>query len=141
MMKRNALKKIRRSPQRKKLCLIASLVGVMFIFPGVGQLEAYGQTRSTEAVRAELANFFEVYLGRKLSQNELDQVTKEFIPLFGSNTCEAKCVQALDIHKSRLAIFKTKRGQPEEMLMRHTYVSLSYYKKWLTAYIKQPWRT
>ncbi len=97
------------SLRRGRLWLIASLVGAMCIFPGFGQLKAYGQTRSTYVVRAELADFFEGFLGRKLSQKELEQVTKEFIPLFGASTCQIKCAQALDIHKTRLKIFKTKR--------------------------------
>lgn len=122
-----ASKHPKRSPRTWKLLIIASIVGGMCFLPRVSQLKVYGQTRPTETVRTELATFFQVYLSRQLSQKELEQVTQEFILYFGGSTCEAKCVQALDSHMNNLRIFKTKRGQPEELVLRHAYISQNYF--------------
>lgn len=122
-----ALNGLRKSLQEGRIWLIISLVWAMSFFPGIGQLEAYGQTKSTKVVRSELAKFYEVYLSRKLSQQELDQVTKQFIEHFGASTCKAKCVQALDSHNANMTIFKNKRGQPEELVIRHAYISQNYF--------------
>ncbi|MEM8779598.1 MAG: hypothetical protein AAGF26_12150 [Cyanobacteria bacterium P01_G01_bin.49] len=119
-------KNYKRSLKKRKNWLIANLVGTIFIVLSVGQLAAYGQTKSTEAVRAELDDVYEAYLGRKLSQKELDQVTKEYIPLFGSNTCEAKCVQDLEAWKVNIKIFQTQRGQPEDLAKRHSLIAHNY---------------
>jgi hypothetical protein len=121
------VKNVKRSPLKWKPWLIASLVSGICLFPNVGQLKVYGQTLSTEAVQAQLADVYEAYLGRQLSQKELDQVTNEYILLFESNTCEAKCVQDLEAWKTNIRIFQTKRGQPEDLIKRHSLISYNYF--------------
>jgi|GEM_PF-6912260 hypothetical protein len=127
-MDRNAApSNARRSLQKWRLWVTASVVGAMCFFLSADLFKAYGQTRSTEVVQAELRDFFEVFLGRQLSPNEMKQVTREFIALFGASTCEAKCTQALATNKTQLAILKTKPGQPEDLVTRHIYIASSYF--------------
>lgn len=116
----------KQSLRKGRIWLIASFFGTMFIFPGVGQFAAYGQTRSVEAIRADIADFYKVYLDRELSQNELNQVTNEAFEAYGGS-CNAQCVEALDSHKTNVRLFQTKRGQPEDLRMRHHYISASYF--------------
>jgi hypothetical protein len=99
-----------------------------FSILGSEQFEAYGQTRSTDAVRSEIGDFFKVYLGRSLSADELKRVTREFLALFdNANTCESRCVSALARDKTNLVTLKNKRGQPEDLIVRHFYIAASYF--------------
>jgi len=107
--------------------LIAGAVGAICFFLGSGPVKASEPTRSTEAVQTELENFFKVFLGRNLSQNELDQVTREFITSFGSSTCTAECVRTLNINQRHLAVMKAKPGQPEDLVIRQAYLYAGYF--------------
>ncbi|MGV6876694.1 hypothetical protein ACUSIJ_29010 [Pseudochelatococcus sp. B33] len=88
-------------------------------------LPAFAQT---DAVKQELGAFFNVYLGRSLSQAELDRVTGEFQASFGdAQTCDAACRKALaNLGFSRSTLAQSP-GSPEALMIRHAHIAATWF--------------
>ncbi|MEZ5935414.1 MAG: hypothetical protein R3F54_26560 [Alphaproteobacteria bacterium] len=120
-----ALSRIRQRSFRACRVWMSACASVLLSF--VIAADAESQTLSRAAVRAQLDSFFDVFLDRRLSAEELDQVTKGYIGLFGSQSCADKCARVLASHMSNADVMRTKRGEPEALMLRHAFVVSAYF--------------
>lgn len=98
------------------------VIGTVAIF---GASLACAQTGS---VREELAAFFNTYVGRPLSSSELDRVTAEFQASFGdAESCTRDCRNVLANMSAHRATLARSPGSPQELLIRHAYVSMTWF--------------
>ena len=75
-------------------------------------------------VRAEVAGFFKDYLGRPLTDRELDEAVVDYQSFFGeADRCNADCEKALESHIASRRYFVQSPDTPEELMLRHMYLS------------------
>ena len=85
------------------------------------------QDNSTGEIRAVLDLFYENYLGRKLSSQELDRVTREQMTYFGGDTCDQSCADQLTKAKQHANTMRTSAGQPVDLAIRHAILSTTFF--------------
>ncbi len=81
----------------------------------------------TGKVRAEIQAFFDVFLGRPLTESENRQAASEFMTIYGAPTCEAQCRAALAVIRQRTDFLKSSPGIPESLALRHAMMSGNYF--------------
>jgi hypothetical protein len=72
--------------------------------------------------RAKEGKLFQIFLGRSLTESELDAVSAEFIGLFGETGCGEKCAEALALNIKLMERIAAKPGSPTALLTRHLFV-------------------
>jgi hypothetical protein len=89
---------------------------------GRGLSQSHVSSPSAATVRADLGDLFQVFLGRSLTAAELDQVAREFMTVF-----EGRLGETLDFNMRAIGIVKTKGNTPVGLLMRHFFVTRTYF--------------
>ena len=75
-------------------------------------------------VRGELAGFFQAYLGRSLTERELNDAVIDYQSFFGNpGHCNAECEKALESHKANRSYFAQNPDTPKELMLRHAYLT------------------
>ncbi|MES9945840.1 MAG: hypothetical protein ABW080_12855 [Candidatus Thiodiazotropha sp.] len=80
-------------------------------------------------LRAEEAKLFRIFLGRPLTESELDAVSAEFIALFSEKGCGKKCAETLAWNRKLIAQIEARPGSPTALLTRHLFVQASYFSE------------
>lgn len=80
-----------------------------------------------DTVQEHVTAFFETFVGRSLGKNDRDQITREFIGYYGSETCRQDCINGLELFKGFTTVLKEKAGEPEALSLRHRLVEINYF--------------
>lgn len=101
---------------RLQKCLSASVV--------VASLALAGTSSCAKAPDADVRDivgpFFAVYLGRDLTDSELDEVMREYIAYYGKPDCEADCRAALESLVEATDKLRQSSDSPEAAFLRHS---------------------
>ena len=89
--------------------------------------QADTQVRSIEKVRSVVKNFYQTYLNRPLNPAELEQIVKEFVDYYGGDGCPVACEENLALSAVHTKVMRNKRGQPEDLMLRHMYIIANYF--------------
>lgn len=108
----------------KQLCITAILCLFLPLAAKAEQPIAY---LPNDTVKTHVTAFFEVYVGHSLTENERDQVTREFIGYYGSETCRKDCIDGIELFKEYTTLLKEKPGDPEALYLRHGLIQVNYF--------------
>ncbi|MET0068986.1 MAG: hypothetical protein ABW096_03045 [Candidatus Thiodiazotropha sp.] len=79
-------------------------------------------------VRTEIAGFFKDYLGRPLTERELEAVVLDYQGHFGNpGHCNSACEQALQSHIASRSHLAQSPDTPKELLLRHIYLKNAFF--------------
>jgi len=99
------------------------LSAAVLVLAGCSASGVGAQSLSRNQVRSELEDVLETLSGRQLTAQELDDVTAEYIPLFGDSECRVPCVENVRWNAERITRIKRSEGAPEAARIRHEYIS------------------
>lgn len=102
------------------------IIGAAAMLTTMMTVDAAAQVKPIEEARADISNFWNAFLGRDLTQDELDQQTKYLLGIYGSDQCEYECMRTLAINTVDAEVFRTKPGQPEDLTLRDLYIVGAY---------------
>ncbi len=77
--------------------------------------------------RAKEGKFYQIFLGRSLTESELDAVSTEFLGLFGETGCGEKCAEVLAFNIELIERIAEKPGSPTALLTRHLFVHATFF--------------
>lgn len=101
----------------------AALASAILMAATLAACPAAAQGLSQVRVEADVGRFFSTYLGRQLSPAETREAAREFVAYFGAKQCEAECAAAIASHRRNVDVFRSKRGGPEDLLLRQVYLT------------------
>ncbi|PVV12782.1 MAG: hypothetical protein B6D77_05195 [gamma proteobacterium symbiont of Ctena orbiculata] len=79
-------------------------------------------------VRTEIAGFFKDYLGRPLTERELEAALLDYQGHFGNpDHCNADCEKALQSHIASRSHLAQTPDTPKELLLRHIYLKNAFF--------------
>jgi hypothetical protein len=109
--------RVRTTPSMAVVCLLPVLL-----------LASCGADASDPVVARHMDEFFEAFVGRDLSRDELRQVTDEFIEFHALNGKDRDGVrEAARTFESHAKVLREREDSPAALSMRHVRISINYF--------------